>query len=310
MNPNLAGALQWCRDHYDYPWAAIALSFNNGIQVAPGKYLQFDDRASRVTDSCLDLHQFILLHAPVPDPLAAWAGCGSVIYWGFSTYGQNYACARAVRFLYGGGAQNAGAPPAIVNATAAAVEQATRSCFNHDWGMVLDDIGQLRELGQLPFASKVVAFLSPKYAGVYDNRINNFLLRTGLDTPLLGCPAVPVNGRGIMQYARTSSPRNQAVYQRWCKRLRQLRDALRGLGPNYAWRCTERRPQGWRAVDVERALFRLSRLWVPKPSSPGQKNKGQGRRQSGYVGSSARPGFDGGDVVDWLRKYCESHPIS
>lgn len=315
MDPLLAKALKHYRDRYDYPWAVLRISTSGPLAIGSGLYVQYDDRAPKVTDISLDHHQYSLLTAPPSHSLDLWAGCGSAIYWGFRTYGptDRFARTRADRFFTDAACTSA-------SAAAAAVAQASIHCRAHQWGQALGAVGTVRGLGQLPFGSKVMAFLDLNNTGVYDNRINGFLAATRLDRAVLGCDAVPVDRRGTMIYARVSSKKNQLVYQRWCERLRELRDELNRMGPACGWRCTETatKPQKWRAVDVERAIFRLTKFLPPRPGAlrtgrrqltgpPSRKSRGD---EAPSVPQEPEDEFDPADVATRLKEHCERRPIA
>lgn len=307
MDPLLAKALKYYRDHYNYPWAVLKIVAAGPVSVGAGLHIQFDDQAPKVSDLLLDDHQSALLAAVASHSAQNLVGCGSAIYWGFRTFGPSdkYAQRRAKRFF----AHTTNTAPTV----AAAMRQARRHCSVRKWEDALSSVGKLKELGQLPFASKVVAFLDLENAGVYDNRINRFLLRSCLDRPMIGCPAIPVNSKGNMNYARVSALGSRIVYQRWCERLQELRDLLNNIGPGGRWKCTESASQRWRAVDVERAIFQLANS-LPRPMTGPARGKEQPARsvRAGAVvrvPSNAPEGPDPNDVRRRLRDHCESHPI-
>lgn len=275
MDSRLARSLQIARDQYDYPWAAVTAG-PGPIALASGISGQFDDRPTAVTDLPLDDHHHRLLNSPRDADIRQ--GCGSVIYWGFRTYSDQFAQRRARLFF--------SHVTATASHVAGLVRRAGSHCFSGDWGLSLKRIGQLPQLSQLPFASKVIAFLAPVDAGVYDNRINRFIITSGLDVPMLGRQAVAVNQRGSMVYAAVAGAANQEIYQRWCERLQGLRDSLNALGLSYQWTCPAGSKQNWRAIDVERALFRLT----------------QGDELQAFPMTL-------NDVIKKLKDHCSQHPI-
>ena len=95
------------------------------------------------------------------------AGLASVIYWGYATFGDNFARNKVHWFLHG----NKKSPPVNRDEAKQRVNDAQASIRQRRYGAALGHIGHLPQLGRTPFASKVVAFLAAGDAGVYDNRI-------------------------------------------------------------------------------------------------------------------------------------------
>lgn len=284
MKARLAELFRKARDRYDYPWARIT-----GGSAA----LHFDSRPT-VTDLTLDSYQQVLLASPIaPD---VWLACGSVIYWGYITSSASRARSRANLYY-------TKHPIADAPFVAEVVRHARSHCMSARWGDALATLKPLRQLGQIPFASKIIAYVDPVNAGVYDNRINSFLADSGLAGPMLGRPAIMRGSSGIMQRATVLSRTVQLTYQACCLRLRQLRDQLNVLG--VTWQCTEGTVQRWRGVDVERAIFRFAK------AEPKRRLKSA---PSGAIGRSANDGnrqesLDDGDFIRDLREHCEQHPL-
>ncbi len=222
--------------------------------VVPGLDRYFHTRPGHVTDRALDAFHGDLLRSSSPADVRD--ACASAIYWGFITRNEPFARLSATRFFNGS--------PAI--AVVAAVRSSASECLASRWGVALGSLGGLLGLGQMPFASKVITFLDPANAGVYDNRINNFLVNHldlgGAIMSPVG-PA-PVGANGLMK-APITTPATRRRYQIWCRRLQQARDGLNQHTPPSRWTCTESAPQQWRAVDVERAIFRLAALLGTPP---------------------------------------------
>jgi hypothetical protein len=108
----------------------------------------------------------------------------------------------------------------------------------------------ISQLGRTPFASKFVAFLMPDSAGVYDNRLNNALIKREWS---LGAPFV-----GAIGSVRAGNV--YAGYHYWSCLLQRIAQCLNdGIDAGQAWHWTSREcgSQRWRALDVERALFHL-----------------------------------------------------
>lgn len=248
MDPKLAQLFELGRNAYAFPHARILAGSLGGLgspaYFSPGVLGTFNYLPNQITDLALDWYHHSLLRSTVPN---IHLGCASVVYWGFITYGDTFAQKRARRYI-------AGNPDP--KRVAAILRQATLCCAAQQWGAALAALRPLRQLGQLPFGSKIIAFLDPDHAGVYDNRINRYLAHTGLDKPLLnGDSALARNSKCLMRYASVSRKANQQTYQSWCRSLRGLSDSLNASTPPSTWSCTEPTAQPWRAIDVERAIF-------------------------------------------------------
>jgi hypothetical protein len=258
MNPLLVAWLERCRNLYDFPWARICtvplVAGEMPVTLAPGLDRYFHTRPGHITDRALDAFHGDLLRSSSPADVRD--GCASAIYWGFITRNEPFARLSATRFYHRNSAV----------AVVAGVCNSASECLASRWGVALGSLGGLLGLGRMPFASKVITFLDPANAGVYDNRINKFLL----DHPRL-CSAImnpvgpaPVDANGRMTEPVTA-PATWQRYQIWCRRLQQARDDLNTHVAPSSWKCTESLPQQWRAVDVERAIFRLAALLGTPP---------------------------------------------
>ncbi len=258
MNPLLVAWLERCRDLYDFPWARMCtvplIAGEMPVTLVPGLDRYFHARPGYVTDRALDAFHGDLLRSSSPPDVRD--GCASAIYWGFITRNEPFARLSATRFYDRNSAL----------AVVAVICSSASECLASRWGVALGSLGGLLGLGQMPFASKVITFLDPANAGVYDNRINKFLL----DHPGLGGAIMnpvgpaPIGASGRMT-APVTTPATRRRYQIWCRRLQQARDALNTHVVPSSWTCTESVPQQWRAIDVERAIFRLAALLGTPP---------------------------------------------
>jgi len=225
------------RSRYSYPRFRIEVHHTRGE-------LEFGDHLrgtflpdSGHTDQRLDIYHFALLRSGSPSENLA--GLASVVYWGFATYGDNYARTRARRLLKGYGARQAVTPDIASDCIAAARTDIEAGRLGHALGR----LGPLCQLSRTPFASKVIAFLSPDVAGVYDQWIQWGLL----NHPVL----VRHSSRGglfegaLSGVGSVSSVRVQDRYESWCHALRLIAAKINNeLGTKQV-----------RAVDVERSLF-------------------------------------------------------
>ena len=203
-----------------------ALDFGDGLF---GTFLP----TRETTNSALDVHhQELLYHASAAMNLA---GLASVIYWGYATFGDNFARNKVHWFLHG----NKKSPPVNRDEAKQRVNDAQASIRQRRYGAALGHIGHLPQLGRTPFASKVVAFLAAGDAGVYDNRIMKGLA----EHPVLrGSDMFKECQKGV---GATSSPTIQKRYNVWCNALQALAEKTNRTG----------RVRTLRPLDVERTIF-------------------------------------------------------
>jgi hypothetical protein len=143
------------------------------------------------------------------------------------------------------------------------IGQAAQLVDQRQFGAALGPISQISQLSQLPFATKIVTFLDPNRAGIYDNRIANFLTsvrnsdQEKIEIPILIWLHHEMLERAFAGRVGPAATHNyQLRYQAWCKFLTDTAAELNGHGGH--WACGSDLGQVWRAVDVERALFALA----------------------------------------------------
>jgi len=197
------------------------------------------------TDLTLDVyHQRLLTSGTRVDRLL---GLASVVYWGFITHNDPLARTR-VNWLFQGQGGQAGAN---LQNTDTALNNSIAELAARRFGTALNSLNGISQLSRTPFGSKVIAFLSPNTAGVYDNRIMNGLNQVTWSI---------TQNRGAELRGGVGNSNEQRVmrrYHNWCLFLQRVATQLNHLGNDYRWACTEPTPQSWRAIDVERALFQL-----------------------------------------------------
>lgn len=110
-------------------------------------------------------------------------------------------------------------------------------------GDALEVLCELPQLGPA-FASKVCAFLAPTRCGVIDSNIAGNHVQFGFS----------VDDKGNVK--RTSGNVNR--YHSYCSLLRETAEKLNGRGHEFRWRDRDNGLHGWRAVDVERAIFQVT----------------------------------------------------
>jgi len=233
------------RAAYDYPKAYVEAVPRGAhdIQLSPATFARFVLPAlGQITDVWLDNYHYRLLRSSSADDRLL--GLTSVVYWGYFTFGDAYARNKVDWLINGNRAQPATTSAMAMAHTSAAINHLNQLCM----GEAMASLRGLSQLNQTPFASKVIAFMAPSVAGIYDNRISDGLSLHPWATTL---------SRGIGQ---TNSPQVRSCYQSWCIYLTQIASQLNlgvSLGKDWKWSCAEDRAMLWRAIDIERALFAM-----------------------------------------------------
>lgn len=236
------------RNKYNYPKAYLVrsdkptdLSISHGVWASP----IFNPQDSS-SDLYVDEYHRKLLWSD--DPTDNLLGTASVIFWGFYTFGHKYSMNRVRRHLYGYATKAATTPAMIHN-----VLQNIKTSTDH--GNSIGYLSEISQLGRISFASKVVAFIHPETAGVYDKQIDDGLTsldKTGQRTSLIGS----VKNTSV-----------QSGYGEWCENLhavsRDLNEKI-ARGEKICWIDPTQGIQNWRTVDVERALFQFFRTMKKK----------------------------------------------
>ena len=236
------------RNKYNYPKAYLMrsdkptdLSISHGVWASP----IFNPQDS-YSDLQVDEYHRKLLWSN--DPIDNLLGTASVIYWGFYTTNPSISMIRVKRHLYGYKKRTSTSPAAIHTAL-----QNIKISTNH--GNSIGYLSEISQLGRISFASKVVAFIHPETAGVYDKQIDDGLTsldQTGQWTSLIGS----VKNKSV-----------QSGYGEWCENLHAISRSLNekiARGEKICWADPSRGMQNWRAVDVERALFQYFRTMKKK----------------------------------------------
>lgn len=205
--------LQDFRRLYAYPKAYVRLAAESEewdmILPTNQKIVFYQPAPHEITDLNLDNnHQNLLLSGKYSDQIL---GVISVIYWGFYTFSRNYAINRVNWFINGHQNDN---NPIQPNDVSFCLNNAQTHLENNQIGRSIAAIGSLNQLGRTPFASKVIAFMAPDKAGVYDNRIQN-----GLNHPPY--PQFIRNGVGAVNLHVI-----QQRYQAWCDYLQKVANFL------------------------------------------------------------------------------------
>ncbi|MDD5395562.1 MAG: hypothetical protein PHE17_21270 [Thiothrix sp.] len=172
-------------------------------------------------------------------------GLISVVYWGYvsgrdGVSRQGRAKGKAMQ-LCRGRKNSIPQPREEILKLLRSVQQSVRE---DDLSQALLSAMQIKFLG-MSFASKVIAFMTPEKAGVYDSVISECLQSRAECSDLY----VSTN------YTRSKARRlHQAeTYARWCAFCCHQAQDLNHQGLN--WHDWDGKPHRWRAIDVERAFF-------------------------------------------------------
>ncbi|MBU9576483.1 hypothetical protein [Burkholderia multivorans] len=249
MTEHYARVLCLMREKYDYPRAYMKkTSAPTPYMLVPGLWAEAVlPKNGEVTDRILDRYHTMLLNSA--DPVNNLLGTLSVIFWGFATMGGR-APDRANKHLTGYKSK-----PGTTHYAAGQAMAAVRAETN--LGTALGHLAPLAVLGQMPFASKIIAHSRPNVAGIMDNQLASGL---ALDAWAQNVPF-------LRSIGAVDEPRYQRRYAAWCGFLCVLADQLNaGIANGIPWGWRENgRTHRWRAIDVERALFQYYR-WKKKSS--------------------------------------------
>lgn len=234
------------RASYNYPKAflqSVAAPGPCDIALSPTLHANYVvPAAGQITDLWLDHYHHSLLHSPNPDDRQL--GLASVVYWGFFTHGDAFARNRVDWHTNG----HLATPATTAAVAVARTNQANAHLSHKQAGEAMSSFGGVSQLGRTPFSSKVVAFMAPSIAGVYDNRISGGLANVPWASHMANC------------IGSSHSPSVRNCYQSWCVYLTQVAAQLNmGIAAGHPWRwsCGNDIGQLWRAVDVERAWFAM-----------------------------------------------------
>jgi hypothetical protein len=191
----------------------------------------------------LDHFHYALLNGTAEDRLH---GLCSVVFWGFisGTNGRiniNRAIERTLWLVRG---RKKAVPQSVVQISRH-LDQAARFLCDGSVGEALLEILQIKFLG-LSFASKVLMFMDPSRAVVYDDVIASNLEKES-DLEL----------RKIAIDVRGTQKAKAYAYSQWCGYCVEVAGRLNESGTH--WTDWNGATEAWRAVDVERALFALGR---------------------------------------------------
>lgn len=247
ISSELAEELRNMRNKYDYPKSYLFKSHNASLVKISSNYWasQYVGVTNEKSDISVDNYHRNLLKSDSPEDVLL--GTSSVIFWGYQTFNKKidveprYALNK-VRWHLQGHYDKPATSPILIHQVLQKIK------ISKSPGDGLAQLSCISQLGQTPFASKVIAFLYPETTGVYDSQIMNGLNRSQwAEVAGLQC-----------QTGNVSSIKVQKGYTKWCNFLTKISSELNhGInnGKEWFWVDPIEGIQNWRAVDVERAIF-------------------------------------------------------
>jgi hypothetical protein len=246
-----AGRLIAYRNMYDYPKAYMKVSYERtDFPLAKDIWAEpvYPSAVDPITDYKLDEYHRELLTAP--SALNKLLGSTSVIFWGFYTWGPAIARIRARRHLIGFRSRPGTSPDMIAEAFA-------RMDSASSIGEAIGTLAGISQLGRTPFASKLVTKRHPERSGVLDTQLFNGLSHSGWAT-----------GAPFLRLGNVADARCQEAYMAWCAVLSSIASQLNAgidTGLPWHWKDVDGSERRWRAVDVERAIFKYVLLEKNNP---------------------------------------------
>ena len=178
-------------------------------------------------------------------------GLLSVVFWGFASGTQGRitaerALARCRAFIHGRKGAMAQRSDNIISCLKAARESLNGGRISD----ALQECMKIKFLG-MSFASKVIAFMNPTIAAVYDDVISSRLLKSieSLLRNMHVSTKLAPSHKEMMEQAKK--------YEEWCRWCSAKAAALNEQ--DILWTDWNGVDRVWRALDVERAFFSLGR---------------------------------------------------
>lgn len=215
----LSSKLKLRREQYSYPTIVLRRGTAHKFRTTA----ELDYYHSGLLNSKLRIHKV--------------AGVLSVIFWGHVS-GKNgrpnpsFALAKVNRAI--------GSAKFCSTRVANSVSEASRLINRKRYGQAVLKLTAVPQLG-FAFASKVCAFISGDECGVIDSIIVEKYPQFGFHT----------RGRYV-----TKHKRNAVAYDKYCRYLQNAAKGLNRIGKKSFWRDLDGNAYPWRAVDVERALYK------------------------------------------------------
>ena len=179
-------------------------------------------------------------------------GIYSVMYWGYITSGAK-SVTRCTWISIGNSKNPSNSISYIGRDTAVdIVRKSLQSLNKENYGDALLVIRQLPHVG-VSFGTKFLAFMSPEYVGVLDDKITKHL-STGSFTTILN-PSVL---HRLMKPKSENAKQTAARFPVFCETLNSIKIKLNQEGAT--WHDMSGASMGrFRALDVERALFSIAK---------------------------------------------------
>jgi hypothetical protein len=233
------------RNKYNYPKAFLVRSDQpTELKISSDFWAKpIFEESDSISDLMVDKYHHDLLWSD--EPSDNLLGTASVIFWGFNTFKHNFAMLRVKRHLNGYKTKSSSHPLDI----AAALNNIKNTS---NYGKSINYLSTISQLGQVPFSSKVVAFIYPQNTGVYDSQIDKGIKNA---TWTSGCSLTTRLGPVTTQSV-------QEGYQNWCVFLTSISVEINArimAGEKLHWIDPHQGSSMWRAIDVERAFFQLFR---------------------------------------------------
>jgi hypothetical protein len=206
------------------------------------------DRAKYSSKELDDFHNALLCSEDKADLMH---GLLSVVFWGFASgsdgrVNPGRALSRSKAFVMGRKKAPSQAPEAILSH----LRNSREALHCSRIAEALLEAMKIKFV-QMSFASKLLTFMNPKMAAVYDQVISK-RLESQSDAELRSLfvfTGLPTGNRGKNAQAKT--------YEQWCFWCSEKAASLNNFGITWIdWNGSE---NTWRAVDVERAFFALGR---------------------------------------------------
>ncbi len=201
---------------------------------------------SKYTSIHLDAHHTKLLNGNHDKDLLH--GLLSTVFWGYAS-GTNglFHVERAIakaNALINGRSNSAPQPCADLLQCLRAARALLKA------GKVQDAILQAMDIKflDISFASKVLMFVDPTKAGVYDSKIGERLASD---------PDTSLQAIAVSTGPSASRTQKAEAYRQWCTYCVEQASGMNQSG--YRWKDWDSSEHAWRAVDIERAFFAQER---------------------------------------------------
>jgi hypothetical protein len=253
--------LKAARERYRYIPARLVQSSDAGadalawqslrlVMEVPANWRNADD-AARARYSSFDLDEFHRALLNSGNDEESMHGLLSVVFWGFAsgTEGRitaERALARCSAIISGRENAKPQASEEVISHLATTHDLLNKNRISD----ALQEGMKIKFLG-MSFASKVIAFMNPSIAAVYDDVISSRLQNS--TEPILQDMYVSTK----LAHSHKARMEQGSKYEKWCEWCSAKAGALNHQ--HILWTDWNGVKRPWRAVDVERAFFALGR---------------------------------------------------